>query len=96
MSGAIAMIGIVWLATMSGRMARSSIRTWTSRIAEEHPDRRAECEPDRGIAQREERRSQQPGDRGVTDGVLVPELAGDGPDVRQLDVGREANVSGGS
>ena len=38
MSGAMAMIGIVWLATMSGTSARSRTRTWTSTIASPSPN----------------------------------------------------------
>jgi hypothetical protein len=37
MSGAMAMIGIVWLATSSGTRPRSRTRTWISTIASPSP-----------------------------------------------------------
>ncbi len=45
MSGAMAMIGMVWLATMSGTMARSRIWTCTSRIARPRPSSEPSANP---------------------------------------------------
>ena len=96
MSGAIAMIGMVWLATMSGTSARSSIRTWTSTMASPSPKADPSAKP---IAALRSVKSAAPRSRSS---VVAPaasddsELHGDVPGVRQLRVGREAKVSGGS
>ena len=45
MSGAMAMIGMVWLATMSGTSARSRTRTWTSTMASASPSIEPRAKP---------------------------------------------------
>ena len=63
MSGAMAMIGIVWLATMSGTSARSSMPHVDEDDRQAEPERRPEGEPDGGVAEREQRRPDEPFER---------------------------------
>ena len=54
MSGAMAMMGTVWLATRRGTRPRSRMRTWMSTIASPQADPGAEEEPQRRLTEREE------------------------------------------
>ena len=49
-SGARAMIGIVWLAMTYGTNARSASREWTNTVARPSPSRLPEHEPDERLA----------------------------------------------
>ena len=59
MSGARAMIGIVWLAMTYGTKARSASREWTNAVASAEAEQAAEHEPDERLAPRVERRAEQ-------------------------------------
>ena len=89
MSGAMAMIGIVWLATMSGTSARSSTRTWTSTIARRSPKVEPSANPIAALRSVNSAAREQTLDGRGAGRVRASELGDDVPDVRQLDVRRE-------
>ena len=74
MSGAMAMIGMVWLATMIGTSERSSEPDVDQQDRQPEPEQRAEGEPDRRVAQREERRTEQARERELWPSHSVAEL----------------------
>ena len=87
-SGARAMIGIVWLAMTYGTRARSSSRTWTKIVASTSPSSAPSDEPDRPPRASVERRAEQ--ELGEVESAPrchgSPSASDDVPDVGQLQV----------